>query len=392
MNVLNPTEAANIAAGVYNLRVERLWSNIQRGGQEAVNELLKITDKFTMQQSDRFKGTSGGNLVRTEAGFGFLAEGVNTYKGELLIGVRGTVHALDWVTDLSQALRRGPSGFGVHGGFMRTFDSFEPVIGNYLRQSGNLGTVHVVGHSLGGALATLVADYLQLRGLHVKLYTFGCPRVGMKDFSQSLTDKLKPENIYRVCNQSDPVTMVPIFPFMHTPNDQAQYLIPSWHGINPFNHMMGKYIPSVEGQSWANLNEAATKKSWSEQAEQWLETAGSSGSGIQMYSAKTMWMITKALDWIIGKVLGGVGATAGLAALGAATVLDQLSQILHQGILESVKVAEWVGNLIAGIMKFLGRTAVTGAKMTVHFIRWVLDLLFRSIASMAYMALYNANK
>lgn len=389
---LAPTTAAKIASGAYTIRKDVEWSVMQALGKAAIDMNLGIVDNFTMQASDRFKGSSGGNLIRTEAGFGYLAEGVNSRKNELLIGVRGTVHALDWVTDLSQALRRGPSGHGVHGGFMRTFDSFEPVIGEYLRKSGSLSAVHVVGHSLGGALATLVADYLQLRGLHVKLYTFGCPRVGMKDFSEYLTDKLKPENIYRVSNQSDPVTMVPIFPFMHTPHDRAQYLIPSWHCINPFNHMMGKYIPNVEGKSWGNLNDAATQKSWSEQTEQWLEIAGSSGSGIQMYSAKTLWMIMKALNWIVGKALGAVGAGAGLVALGAATALDQLSQILHQGILESIKIADWVTNLISAIMKFLGRTVATGTKMTANFIRWVLELLFRSLSTMAYLALHNANK
>ncbi|MEN9868033.1 MAG: hypothetical protein RL748_3623 [Pseudomonadota bacterium] len=392
MNELNPSMAAGIASGVYTLRKDADWNTMQALGKKIIDTNLGITDQFSLQPSDRFKGTSGGNLIRTEAGFGYLAEGVNTRKGELLIGIRGTVHALDWVTDLAQALRRGPSGHPVHGGFLRTFESFEPVIGEYLRHAGSLSTVHVVGHSLGGALATLTADYLQLRGMNVKLYSFGSPRVGTNTFSQYLTQKLKAENVFRVSNQSDPVTMVPIFPFFHVPNDQAQYLIPSWHGINPFNHMMGKYIPSVEGKTWANLNEQASKKSWSEQVELWLESAGSNSSGIQMYSAKALWMIMKALNWIVGQALHAVGVVAGLGALGVVTVLDQLTQILHQGVLESIKIAEWVGSLIAGIMKFLGRTVVAGAKMTANFIRWVLELLFKTLSTMAYMALHNANK
>lgn len=390
MSELHITDAAEIARGVYALRQDVNWNTLQGLGQDGIDIALKIDGQFSMR-SERFKGTSGGNLLRTEAGFGYVAEGVGTRNGELLIGIRGTVTALDWVTDFAQGLEHGPSGHIVHGGFMRTFNSFEPTIAAYFRNNrSNPSTVHIVGHSLGGALATLTADYLKLRGLNVQLYTFGSPRVGTSEFSVYLTDKLKEENIFRVSNQSDPVTMVPIFPFLHVPHNSAQYLIPSWHGINPFNHFKDAYVSNVKGKDWQHLKNSAATKTWTEQTEMWLQSAGSNGSGIQMYSAKTLWMIMKALDWIIGKALGIVDMRVGLAALGVVTVLDQLTQILYQGVLESIEIAGFVSNLLSGIMKFLGRTLVV-AKLTVSFIRWVLDLLFQALSTMAYMALRQAN-
>jgi hypothetical protein len=110
-----------------------------------------------------------------------------------------------------------------------------------------------------------------------------------------------------------------------------------------------------------------------------------------MYSAKALWMIMKALDWIVAKTLGVVGMAGGLGVLGMVTVIDQLTQILHQGVLESLSIKESVTSLISSIMKFLGRTVTAGTKLTVSFIRWVLDLLFQALSTMAYMALRLAN-
>ncbi len=391
-NELSPTEAAKIAEGVYTIRKDGDWKIIKSTNQTFIDDTLKISHNFSLPPGNRFKGSSGGNIFRTEAGFGYLAEGVNSRKNELLIGIRGTVHALDWVTDAAQAIGAGPSGLPVHGGFQRTFESFESVIHEYFRQNrSNPSTIHIVGHSLGGALATLAADSLSERGQNVKLYTFGSPRVGTMSFSDNLAGKLDASNMFRVSNQSDPVTMVPIYPFIHVPNNSAQYLIPSWHGINFCNHFKDRYVSNVERKAWASLANSAAGKSWSEQAEAWLDATSSNGGVIQMYSAKVLWMIMRCLDWILGKAAKATGRVVGMTALGLVTIVDRLTMILHEGILESVAIAESAGKLISAIMKFMGRTVVAGTKLTVTFIRWVLDLLFRTLATIAYRALYLAN-
>ena len=47
--------------------------------------------------------------------------------------------------------------------------------------------VTVVGHSLGGALATRAAELVtELELKNVRLYTFGCPRVGNAAFAKAL--------------------------------------------------------------------------------------------------------------------------------------------------------------------------------------------------------------
>lgn len=388
---LGAEQAAKIADGVYLVRRERNWDDIKSGGQEEVDKRLKIWKQFSMDSKNRFSGSSGGNLYRGESGFGYIAEGLGTRKHEVLIGIRGTVTAVDWVTDALQGLHPGPSGFAVHSGFLRTFESFEPVLRDYLRRAHkNPTTIHIVGHSLGGALATLAADYLAARSLDVKLYTFGSPRVGTNTFSEQLSSKVKPANMFRVSNQSDPVTMVPIFPFIHVPNNSAQYMIPSWGGVNFCNHFMERYIASCQEKEWANLK-PSVEASMSGQAMAWLESASASGGAVQMYSAKTLWMIMKCLNLILSAAAEATNVSTGLAALGLVTVVDHLTMILHRGILESKKIKNNAVKLISVIMKFLGRTFVAGTNLTVSFIRWVLDLLFRALSTMAYQALRIAN-
>ena len=73
-------------------------------------------------------------------------------------------------------------------------------------------TVTVVGHSLGGALATLCATDLVMEEniTSVRLYTFGCPRVGNEAFAKALQNTTLVHT--RVTHDRD---VVPTLPFRH---------------------------------------------------------------------------------------------------------------------------------------------------------------------------------
>ena len=68
-----------------------------------------------------------------------------------------------------------------------------------------------IGHSLGGALAT-ISSYFYIRNGRFKskpiLITFGQPRVGDENFAKYLTSKIK--NIYRIARLKDVVTLIPL--------------------------------------------------------------------------------------------------------------------------------------------------------------------------------------
>ena len=92
-------------------------------------------------------------------------------------------------------------GGRVHRGFYAEYDKVIPGIKEALAKHNKKGTktIWVTGHSLGGAMAVLVAAELQPNG---GLHTFGQPRVGNAEFLKSL-DGIK---YYRYRNNNDIVT------------------------------------------------------------------------------------------------------------------------------------------------------------------------------------------
>src|SRR6185312_613145 len=121
----------------------------------------------------------------------------------------------DLVTDARGTL----TGFGdyglVHKGFKTTFDSCMLEIARNEGAILDADVVHCVGHSLGGAVATLVAGHYAARGKLTKLYTFGSPRVGYRSTHEAFERRLGIENMFRVSHDLDPITMVGPFPFVH---------------------------------------------------------------------------------------------------------------------------------------------------------------------------------
>src|SRR5262249_17886627 len=119
--------------------------------------------------------------------------------------------------------------------------------------------IHCVGHSLGGAVANLVAYYLKSSYANdVKLYTFGAPRVGTYfGLPKALEKKLGESNIYRVSHQLDPITMIPTFPFLHVlGNDDDRNNLtlrsPS-QGPSMKNHSMDTYLQEMTDVSLAGV-------------------------------------------------------------------------------------------------------------------------------------------
>lgn len=386
MTALSPQLAAAIAKNVYNVKNEDDWNRLKARGTEELDKSMGLAGSFTVNpDGGRFIGTSGGNILRATSGFGHIAQGVGSRQNELVIAIRGTASPYDGLTDLMQSVSRGPSGYIVHAGFKRTFDSFKPTIADFLTKSRNKpAVVHVIGHSLGGALATITADYLADQKLATKLYTFGCPRTGFEGFSRQLTQKVGVDNIFRVFHASDPVPMVPIFPFLHAPVGIEGFMLP-WDGmsVSVNAHFMDNYIQTIGQSTWDGLMRAAPEKGKWDQAENWLKQASTNGSTVKMYSAKALWMIMKVMDWILSLIGKAIGTTL----LVGVTILDRLAQVLYQGALGSIKIAGHVADMIAAIMRFLGRTAITGARLTVDFISWILNLLFSFIGSVAHSAI-----
>ncbi len=107
----------------------------------------------------------------------------------------------------------------VHKGFMNSLDSIRPFIEKELHKEKYKGLdLWITGHSLGGALATLMASKIleDMEGetIHYNLagvYTFGSPRVGDITYRDKFAQTVKRFNIpfYRFRNGTDLVTRIP---------------------------------------------------------------------------------------------------------------------------------------------------------------------------------------
>ena len=380
MTTLSPQQAAAIASGVYQLRLDTLESVALFG-----KDPLGIKGLFGMEGASRFTGTSGA-MFRPLSGFGYIAAGTGALAGDLLIATRGTATGFDWLTDFNVGLQKGPGGEWVHAGFNETWKSFAPTIREFLRGR-HPARIHLVGHSLGGALAFLNADYIAAERIaEVRLYTFGAPRAGTNAFANKLTGHVGARNIYRVSNPVDPVPMIPIFPFSHIPfNEEGLQIARTSHiPINPFGHMMGKaYIPGVVDKEWSNLRVAASSD---REVKVWLEQAAE-GQGGTMGSAKLLEMIGRAIKYMLKMAGAALNVGVGGIATGAVTLLDWVAFMLTKAAQLTLELGSGLVTLVNMIFRFLGRKAMQGAQITTAFLRWVLDLLFSSLSAAARRAL-----
>jgi triacylglycerol lipase len=116
---------------------------------------------------------------------------------------RGTETPSDWHTALACRLIANRSGGHVHSGFNDALESvWEREIVPELDNLPNSCAVYYGGHSLGAALATLAAA----RRTPVATYVYGCPLVGDAQFANAFDVA----HLYRVVNQEDIVTRVPV--------------------------------------------------------------------------------------------------------------------------------------------------------------------------------------
>jgi triacylglycerol lipase len=133
---------------------------------------------------------------------------------KLVLIFRGTEpqNAQDWITN-GQVAKVRACGGRVHSGFWQGCqDVWSEVESEVQRRRQGFATpppLFLTGHSLGGALAILSAAQLQLCGHPVDgIYTFGCPRIGDRQFAMQYNRRLY-NCTFRLVNHRDIVTQLP---------------------------------------------------------------------------------------------------------------------------------------------------------------------------------------
>lgn len=185
--------------------------------------------------------------------FGFVAR----CGGEVVVAIRGTDGWLNWVSNVEFALVPcAMAGAGrTEAGFTDLYATFRtgpsdaaPRVVDFLRQqvaAGGVSAVRITGHSLGAALATLLAlDFAQTApagAVAPEVYTFASPLVGDKEFAATY-DRLV-ETSWRIANANDIVPKVPpsFAGYAHVDaevpinsDDRSRHTLVCWHSLDTY--------------------------------------------------------------------------------------------------------------------------------------------------------------
>ncbi|OQE06576.1 hypothetical protein PENVUL_c017G00291 [Penicillium vulpinum] len=134
----------------------------------------------------------------------------------ILLTFRGTVSESDGNTDLDIVLTpidQVCTGCKAHHGFWVYWTAVANQVTSQLRDATSSYPgyrLSVVGHSLGGGIATLAGTTLRTQGFSLDIWTFGGPKPGNMKLAEFITDQQISNSIYRATHTTDPVPKVPL--------------------------------------------------------------------------------------------------------------------------------------------------------------------------------------
>lgn len=377
---LDPVYAAKLAANVYEVK------------SITTREIFVARYKSDMDFPEHYDSSKPGFSTGVTGALVFLkkshvmaclARGKGKYAGQAFVAIMGTASLYDGLTDANTGIRSSHTGMPVHQGFYYAFDSMLGDLRMFINSLGNIQTIHCVGHSLGGAVATLAADWIKANHLSrtVKLYTFGSPRVGLEMFASKFTSRLSEANsIFRVYHQTDPVAMVPTWPFMHVPLFGTDYLMYSPVAVAPpwKYHFMEHYIDSVtQAKTWSAMQNNRPKSYPASVVEKWLES-----SWKERLTLGALEMLNAALVYVIKKIVQVTSIQLNIGLGTTFTLLDRLAIFLAKSAEVAKDVSIWVLHLIRKMANLIGLTIKEGQDLTIAFVRYVFLRLHHKISDM----------
>ncbi|KND00179.1 uncharacterized protein SPPG_04520 [Spizellomyces punctatus DAOM BR117] len=183
--------------------------------------------------------------------------GYNPSQKAIIVSFRGTLSIRNAINDLKfykvdadYKLNRikVPDGAKIHGGFGDAYNAAASTVRSAVQQilngPGKDFNIHVVGHSMGGAIGILGAidlyDFLgESFGNKIKVYSFGEPRVGNKAWASWVYTLPFFSNMFRVTHNTDIVPHLPpkAFDFLH---HRAEYWITSKGDLSTCDDSLGE--------------------------------------------------------------------------------------------------------------------------------------------------------
>jgi triacylglycerol lipase len=386
MSHLSPKLASELATSAYELITP---IGIHSFGNEYIDKYFSI-NKVGI-------GKTGGFIFNRQSGFAAMGLGKGQYQGDAIIAIRGTEFssAADWSTNAQIGLSVGDGSQIVHAGFNNAFTSLRPQFGAFLdkwRTSNPDKAIHFVGHSLGGAIASLTADWASVNNYasNINLYTFGSPRVGQQGFATASTHRLN--QIYRCTHGADVVPKVPLWPFIHAPYqgveyrlDNSQGLRISAHGMDPTAGAEPGYLVSANTEHWGHLHVKASEylkpvklryenRNQASYSDQWSEKL----------SAALITVLKEAGYY--GAIVAQATASYGL------TFYDLVAKTLEKIAAAASSFADDVRGLLGHMLSFAGAVVTTVVDLTYATIRAIFNKMLSRLYSSVKDAIKSVHK
>ncbi|MGR2823002.1 lipase family protein [Vibrio vulnificus] len=375
MNSLSPKLASRVADLTYDLVSDK---------KPVISRHIRQSISFSFEER-AYTGHTGGFLGiigKSSTGFALIGEGKNQYKDDLIIALRGTHSRGDMIADANIGLKGAPNGAVAHAGFVNLFNSIKPQVRTYLLQRNKLPkTVHCVGHSLGGALASLFSSWLKTEfSLRTYLYTFGAPRVGLQGYADKHIDRS-----YRCTHGADPVPMFPLWPFVHS---GSEYRLDASTGVVFSTHTMSEngnpgYVNTASYENWDSLQKIS-QNFFNKRV-------------ILDYNRRKEAAFNETWkDKILGAIItllrdSGVASHLQFALMPTLTVYDILARYLAKIANISKQKYEQTKGIIGHILVFSGRAAIEINELSYHFIKWAFSLMKKKLMLAVQAALNSLN-
>ncbi|XP_022931784.1 phospholipase A1-Ibeta2, chloroplastic-like [Cucurbita moschata] len=194
-------------------------------------------------------------------------------RRDIVIALRGTATCLEWAENVRAQLTNIPTDTNssdpkVECGFLSLYKTAgahvkslsESVVEEIRRlmeiYKGETLSISVTGHSLGAALALLVADEISVCSPTVPpvaVFSFGGPRVGNTAFANRITSRNV--KVLRIVNSQDLITQVPPVTYSHVGTElrvetkMSPYLKPNadvacCHDLEAYLHLVDGFLSS----------------------------------------------------------------------------------------------------------------------------------------------------
>jgi len=163
------------------------WGKYGEGAHIGLTEC--ITHSRSATGTQMLMGVSGSSALVSFRGYGRFHQ------------------VLDDVSTLAVPFTIVNSGARVNAIFLNAYMEYRDVLMEYVSRH-DLRSVHITGHSMGAAMATIAAvDIASTAGVSSYCYTFGSPKVGDGWFRKVYADKVESTSRYVI--PSDPIPHYP---------------------------------------------------------------------------------------------------------------------------------------------------------------------------------------